>query len=297
MPALSSNEKNRALQLKAEVVAAELLGSQATHSDKLRYVAKGSFKKNFRNDIDAIAIDENGFIELSVNRDGIYDRLPEGIFHQTRMQKNSHLSEMVAEHKRYKVEEKSARLFFRPFEQEFFRYSVLIEQEEHQRTLRLYDGNMLQQLKEFWLLDDALPTEPLARLIQMMPWADTIKGNLSLTTKTLELILGTTVRGEEQIREASIITDDVAGLGEMVLGTNSTMGNKVSSTMLCWIFTLSQLSANAVFDFTPHQPFALLLQKFVDIFIPLEIDVLFDYETSSDDTAVLNPVLGYNFTL
>src|SRR5690606_38619638 len=98
----------------------------------------------------------------------------------------SKVTEMVAEHKRYKAEEKNARKFFSPFEQEFFRYNILVEQSERLLTSGMYDERMQQLFRALWELNEELPKDAVRMMTRMMPWAYTIKSNLLLTAKTLE---------------------------------------------------------------------------------------------------------------
>lgn len=293
----NQHEKNIALRLRAEVVVAALVENDLPF-DSIRYEAKGSFKKNYSNDIEKIEVQSSSKVLLTVNRDGLYDRLPEGLFHQTRMQKSSTLTDMVAEHKRYKAEEKSARLFFRPIEQELFRYSVLIEQEERRLTNNLFDATMLQLFQEFWMIDSELPKEPSAMLIRLMPWVATIKGNSELTMKALSLILNKQVDFEEKLIQHKIETKQSSLLGNNALGMDSVLGQVVTISEWNWVFKIKGIPADDMYAYTQQKPYSQLLKKFVEIFIPLEIDVLFDYEVVTTATTKTNSsVLGYSFTI
>lgn len=293
----NQHEKNIALKLRAEVVVAALVEKEVPF-DSIRYEAKGSFKKNYSNDIEKIEVQSASNVLLSVNRDGLYDRLPEGLFHQTRMQKNSTLTDMVAEHKRYKSEEKSARKFFRPIEQELFRYSVLIEQEERRLTNNLFDATMLQLFQEFWMIDSELPKEPSTMLIRLMPWVATIKGNPELTKKALSLILNKPVDFEEKLIQHKIETKQASILGNNALGMDSVLGQDVTISVWNWVFKIKGIPADDMYAYTSQKPYAQLLKKFEEIFIPLEVDVLFDYEVSTTAPSKnISFVLGYSFTI
>ena len=118
--------------LKAEALCAALL-EHGYAFDDLILKRLGTFKRSFSNDIEAVsarADNTEGRLEISLNRDSLYDRLPEGLFHQPRGKgSGAAVTEMVKEFRRYREEEKEARKFFQPIEQEIFRYSVAVEEE------------------------------------------------------------------------------------------------------------------------------------------------------------------------
>ncbi|MCH5720992.1 hypothetical protein [Niabella hibiscisoli] len=107
----------------AEAVFASL--EEAGHgASDIKAFNKGGFKKGFSNDVEQVLIEESGnrvSFEMALNRDGIYDLLPEGLFHQSKgnTRVNS-VQDAVEEHKQFKEEEKLARKFFTPLEQLLF---------------------------------------------------------------------------------------------------------------------------------------------------------------------------------
>ena len=98
----------------SEAVCAELL--QKVSFDNIKTSQAGSFKKSFSNDIEKFELEEyrdSAEFKITLNRDGIYDLLPEGLFHQTLGGKKIRtVLEAVTENKRFKDEEKNARKFF-----------------------------------------------------------------------------------------------------------------------------------------------------------------------------------------
>lgn len=296
MPDFSTYEKQIISQLKAEVVCAELV-SQDIPFDNIRYIPTGSFRKSYRADIDTINHSENG-MDIVVNRDGLYDKIPEGVFHQTRGNSGTRVNEMVAEHKRYKAEEKNARRFFNPFEQEFFRYSLMVEQMERNLTGSLQDENMLSLFRRLWNIDANLPKDATQRFLNMIPWAATIKNNLLLSAQTLEFILNKSVSFEELIKEERIISANEGILGSGALGMDATIGNYVSVPLWIWKFTINDIEEDEMITYTSDEPYGVLLKTFETFFLPLEIDALFEYNTKTMEAQSLNETfLGYNLTL
>jgi hypothetical protein len=296
MPNMNTYEKWMASMLKAEVVCAELLENNNLSFDQIKYIANSSFRKSFRTDVDTITDNAQG-IEIAVNRDGLYDRLPEGLFHQTRGNSGSKVSEMVAEHKRYKAEEKSARRFFSPFEQEFFRYSQMTEQEERKLTGSMYDERMQQLFRNLWELDNQLPDEAVGKLLRIIPWASHIKCDLQLTTKTLEMVLGKPVSFEESITESQQTAENSFLLGDCGLGMDTLAGSGVYLPMAIWKFTIGDISGSEIGSYINGNSYDLFLRKFEDIFIPLDIDAVFEFETVAKEEEMTEAVLGFSLTI
>lgn len=292
-------DKYNLTTIKAEVLCAELLQNGLTF-DKVIYQPCGSFRQSFRPDIESIPEqfdDKDGF-PIAVNRDGIYDRLPEGLFHQTRGNgKTMLVADMVTEHKRFRDEEKNARKFFLPFEQEIFRYGVMVEEEERQRSMGFYDDGLQEAFLKFWDIDSNLPREAAKVLVRIMPWAATIKGNLTLTAKALELMLGQKVIAKVGNKKNKLITNASFMLGTSVLGMDSVAGIELHEDGCYWHFTIAELSPKQVYQYTSGKPYGIFIKQFEELLIPVEIDIVFDYEIKKTEQDEAEQVLGYSLSI
>jgi len=295
MPTINKYEKTLAQHLRAEALCAELT-LKGWNFDTIRYTPQSSFKKSYRKDIDSINIADNG-IELVVNRDGIYDRIPEGVFHQTKSTPGTSVTEMVAEHKRYKAEEQSARKFFNPFEQEFFRYSVMVEETEQTLTHNIEDERMIALFRTLWGLENDLPEKIVPILLRMLPWTFTVKGIPELTAKMLELILNKPVSIEITTGEKEFSALEDFALGLANLGVDTIAGKTTILPAELWTFTIQNVLPGEVYDYTIGKPYALLLRKFEDIFIPLDVDVDFEFDVPEDQLNEQEALLGYSLTI
>src|SRR5690606_3220149 len=100
----------------------------------INFTFKSAFRKKYRNDIERVKTEDDGnavLFNLDINRNGIYDILPDGLIHQSAgSRRTAGTKGMLAEHKRFKVEEQKARKFFAPIEREIFLYSIFSELKE-----------------------------------------------------------------------------------------------------------------------------------------------------------------------
>ena len=287
--------------LKAEAFCAALL-ERGYSFDDLAIKRLGTFKRSYRNDIESVTVASNGHeaLELSLNRDSIYDRLPEGLFHQPKGHgaTAAAVSDMVKEYRRYREEERDARRFFQPIEQEIFRYSISVEEEERRLLWGLQSGVMSSSFASFWNLREGLPEEAVSVLLRIMPWAHLIKGDLELTATALELMLERPVSVAQHIVTDQVTDGNVFQLGEGALGIDSVTGNSFSDAGVVWTFTISDMSGSEIAAFLNDAPYGQFLKQFVDIFMPLEMDAVFEYELSTAvEEETSEAVLGYSFVL
>jgi hypothetical protein len=287
--------------LNAESLLAELLQNGLT-ANQLNLSKTGAFKKLYRKDIDKAFFDKNGqgtwAANVGINRDGIYDVLPEGLFHQPSASGSGiNMSSMIAESRRLKEEEKKARLFFQPFDQEFMLFATEVEKQERLLMQQILWGNLAGDPYIFWNIPKEIPKAQAAILTGIMPWAYLIKGNAELTTKALEMILGKKTTLEKEWLTDQVTKNEAFTINELTLGEDSVIGSVFFEEGLSWVFTILEIPETELEYYTDNQYLGKLLALFVEIFIPVEIDVKFDYKTAKTLQPVMNHILGYGFTI
>ena len=301
MPVLNKYDNARFALLKAEALGAEILDNGFSF-DNLVLRPAGSFQRSFRPDflITEQKDPQEEQVEIVINRDGIYDRLPEGLFHQTKgNSKTSTVGTMVEEYRRFRDEEKNARRFFQPLEQEFYRYAIMVEQEERKLGKGMYEGSLEKLFFRFWDMSTDLPAEPASRLIRIMPWASRIKGNLQLTAKALELVLGKPVTANEKHTPDTFEIERAVCLGDAELGVDTVIGTEYTDFSVSWIFSIQEVSAAEITNYPEHEPYGKLLKRFEELLIPVAVDTVFQYEfaVNENEEAETEWLLGYSLTI
>ena len=288
--------------LRAESFCAEMIASGFSFNEIL-LKSESNFKKSFRNEIENVSINYNEDtlayeMEMVINRDGIYDRLPEGIFHQTKgNSKTLTTIQMTEEYRRFRDEEKMARKFFQPLEQEFFRYSTMVEQEELNLAFGILNGTLKNELFSFWGIPNGLPDLPVRKLVQIMPWLKRIKGNIEQTAKALELILNKPVSYKESCTKQHKIAGKPFGLGLGELGVDTVAGSSFWEPSPCWVFFIEDIKKKEIESYRPDSPYGKLLTHFEEIFIPLQIDIIFEYAVLPAEDFETDDVLGLSLVL
>ncbi|MEO7309884.1 MAG: hypothetical protein ABIX01_05780 [Chitinophagaceae bacterium] len=303
MPAAKDNIRfEKYAEINAESLLTELLINGCT-SDQFIINQQSSFRKLYRKDVDKVSFNDSDAhtgrqVTIDINRDSIYDVLPEGLFHQP-MNTNTgtDLSRMVGDSRRLKEEEKKARLFFKPFDQEMVGYATEVEQQERAMMQSILWGNVAEDPYIFWGIPGSIPKEPAAILSGIMPWAYLIKGDMKLTAKAMQMLMECRVSAKAvQLKMQEVKTGSMQ-MEEVILGQDSVIGNHFWEAGMSWVFTLHQIPPHKMALYTAKGYISKMLDFFTDIFLPIEIDVLFQYETQDSKAGEADPILGYGFTI
>ncbi len=285
-----------------EVVAAELISNGVALED-ITVIPLSNFKRSYRGEIDhlSLSIDEitaRRKVAISVHRDGLYDRLPEGVFHQPDGHgRVSSANDMRDEHRRYKEEEAAARKFFVPFESGFMQLSVLVAQFEKAQYIDMLSGKLGENWLRFWGIPDGIPAAMSSRLLSLVPWIWQIAGSSRLAGLALSLILDKQVRVMERWQNFHGSLPGGALLGNAVLGGNAVLSGNFYEPWPVWVFEIGGLSATERAQFVAGKSLARLLDRFEELFTPLQIDIIFDFLPIDTQTHFEEEVLGVGFVL
>ena len=299
--------RNLFINIKAEIILADLLEA-GIDPEKIVIAPVGTAKRSYRNDlIDSQWIElKSGkkLFYLFVTREGIYDSLPEGIFHQPILtDPNSSPVSMTDTVKREKKEEQDARTFFLPFEQEIYYQRIAVEKEERKLLSELKE-NSSDLFVNFWKMDDCLNATQKAILLNILPMSHKIVGDNELTSQCFEMVLGTkvVVRPIEPIVK-SVYIKDVAEVGNSILGVNMVLGNTFYDGEPAIEIAIGPLKEDKLTDFIPggagYEVFDLLCNYFIPVELDISTKIVIDESTfdSQFDSKKETMRLGYNVCL
>ncbi len=268
--------------VKAEAVIANLM-ENGLGSDEFVVNPASTKKRGFSKDIEKAEIqrlrNNQNLLTIHVNRDGLYDALPEGLFHSPGDQPQKNSSEMSRESKKLRTEEKEARAFFLPFENEIFLQRGAIELSER-KLLKQFSETVFDQIfPEFWNLDKSLSHDFVSRLVLTLHYAHQIAGNLPLTIKCLEFIIREQVsiriiQSEQRINlNGNNIAEDSLIFGSARLGETFVCGNDFDDLIPQAVVTIGPLKNAAVRDFLVGGSALQFLECFYNYFMPHGLDV------------------------
>ena len=276
--------QNILYDIKAEVLVADLIENGLKSEDFIA-TSQGTFKRRYARDIDftnEIKF-ENGqkAVRFYLNRDGLYDSLPEGLFHEKNVKSGKESDKISKESKKLKAEEKAVREFFLPFENEMFYQRVQLELEER-NILSRFSENLFDDIyPEFWNIDVTLDKKYVARMILLLHFSHRIAGNWQLTAECLETILEEKV--SVQIVRNSNLNNGTIGnnkneepkclLGLGGLGVDFVSGDQFDDLGKTIDFKIGPLKNSSAVDYLENGSVARFLKCFYSYFIPAELDV------------------------
>jgi len=267
--------------IKAEVLIADFMAC-GLNPEEFVVIPAGTFRRRFSSDIkkaEVLRLNSNQqLLTVHVNRDGMYDSLPEGLFHSAPEKPLKGSEEMSIESKKLRREEKESRAFFVPFENEIFLQRTSLEMEER-KILNRFNETLFDEIyPEFWNFDKTLESGFIARLLQLLHFSHRIAGNPLLTAKSLEWIISEKVRAKT-IHSVKVKED--AGkekgmdlpLGSSRLGMDLVCGSSFDDLLPVLEFTIGPLKNNRISDFLEKGSVSQFLNCFYGYFIPAGVDV------------------------
>jgi len=175
--------RNIPLDIKVETLLAYL------PKDKRAIELKGSHNHNAYEDIADINEDESGIINVAIARNGIYDILPESLFHPIdrfdNIPANEYKERFKEECEQQQIEEDNARKFFKPFDNIIMELNTIVYNLKND----ICDSNMLKDILCDKLSEKYLKNRFIKKAIEYIPICRNIRGNKSLLLLMLRHIL------------------------------------------------------------------------------------------------------------
>ncbi len=230
---LETSLKGGDIDLKVEAVIANAIRHKLVKIEYVFVRPLSTFQRSYSHDFSSVEKRErkqgNPYYFVDINREGLYDTLPEGLFHQT-LKKDAQIDTETAikELELHRQEEKAARKFFLPLEQEFYRLQLLAEWQESQLMLSSLNRQQYDALINLWDLPKELSNYQTLMMLHIIPLLHHIVGDYETTSNLLSLIMETPIRVEiSQVITQETNEVELPCLGEFELGRDSILGNYI----------------------------------------------------------------------
>ncbi len=273
--------ENIPMDLRVEVVVTDLLKSGYSLNDF--YIRpKGIFRRRFGKDIAEIEKAElknsADIFFININREGFYDMLPQGLFHNppgkgTKAFKQA--AEMAEEVKIRKKEEMEARNFFLIYEIELYQQRLAIEWHERNLietvSITMDDEDFLS----YWELPAVFSKRQKGILFYLYPIIDNIRGNVKLMEKTYQLILGDpiAIKTVQKIAGHKNVMPGFNVIGNRRLGLDLVMGSGVDQSVFPWLLIeVGPLNNKKVADYLPRAKNWMVINELNRFFLPFYME-------------------------
>lgn len=291
-------------ELKAEAVAACLL-SQGHDHEQLLLKSLGSFRRRFGKDIERIVATEIGNFKglvLELNRDGIYDLLPEQLFH-LKLAPTLSLEEKIREVRKERENEYKSRLFFLPLEQELSLLRIWIEQIEQRSSKLEVSEEFVSLLRNFWMIPEFVSRDWVMKLVNVLPDIAEYSGSVIKTEQLLSNLLGDSVVLRQGLPPELITAANNTRVGFFELGIDAVLPGEISSYIPLQEIVIQLSDINRIPDYLPHTILMRQIEWLITWLFPMEVDVNVKVEIGNEaslfllDQLVPAAVLGYTTRL
>lgn len=266
---------------KATVIAAEIVENEMVDADGIVILPVGPQQRAFAKEIAGIAVSQTDItnkkiLQVQVNRDGLYDMLPEGLFH-----KPPASSLMITEEEMVKDivdrrdEEKQTRRFFAPFEAEVNHLKMILELYENRLDKKNEYDDLINIFLKEWKEFGCFTNKQMLILIHVLPVIHEQRNNLVFISKILTMLFKTPISLSYKLVTRSG-KKELAGmqtsLGKAALGIDFIAGQLIEPEEELYV-AVGPLSASKMIDFLPGERSAICIDVLLSYFIPMQTGV------------------------
>lgn len=238
---------------------------------------------------------------LESPREGIYDTLPESIFHSfSGKQTAKNKFEVIEEIKRHREEEKQARNFFLPFEQEFFTIRNTIFSFEDQFEWMSTTSSLIEIYRTCYPILNDLPAEKGYLFLRLIPLIHEIRDDFKRIERCLAMLLDATVQINLSFRKNTVTSYTPPELGFATLGTDTIIGDCMEDGEPDLSIILSPTPLSKAQDYLFFKKIIQRAEHLCAFFIGAQYDVSIAYALDVDAHYLAldeSSVLGYNVYL
>lgn len=276
------NEFKFPLVIKAEPLINTFFDHNSDVSD-VQVDFNGSFHRNYLNDV--FRFDINGkrtsdvkSLKVSLNRDGIYDKLPEGFFHEidrfVRLGSTSNKKAFKEEYEKQRNEIEYSRKFFQPFDSLFFDLALQIDKMFTRQT-----ANVQRTVYDFFFMGDKsfkLSDFHLHRIVPFLPYFSKIRTNIHHMKFFLSYLFDTDVLIEqiESLKSHYYAPHSYNILNQAYLSRNMYCGNHYFDFSFEWKIIVKS-TENRLFKLIEDSDFKHLYDFIINYLIPAGVETVF----------------------
>jgi hypothetical protein len=263
---------------RAEVLASSLIEA-GQDASSIHIIREQGDRRGVSKDIDRIkkeyadiGFDPVEYLSIYTNRDGIYDSLPEGVFHQpSGAQRQKYREDVLQDMKEHREKEFFARKYFQPFEMILDRLLIHIRLYEHRYNKPYLYNNLTSIFEEHWEILKLLAPAQALFFIKVIPLMEEIAQSFDLAAKVMEMILDCPVHIREGTQsEHPLIPGDTVNLKNWKLGINTVPGKAVAGDNRDIEIILGPASVEKIKRFLPGEINNRILQSLIEMMIPFD---------------------------
>jgi hypothetical protein len=281
---IKKHRQQTSFDLRAELLFDAIINHDVDDLDViLKY--NGLFYRNYSKDKMNISQDliNPDVINIDLSRDGFYDVLPENITHNNR--NNSQKDDPVQEFKNRKKEEKEARHFFSPLENEFFRFRHSIENYESDFFSKISANGIVDIIKIILAVENTIPDLLVVKMYYaLLKHNENPVQSIDNIVATLENILDEKITYTTSNIKLEQVHDVFEKSDDFVLGINSTLESNQNIFLKKYHFSIGPLkNSSDLEDFFQNHVMETFVTTFFNLFLPFHLQFSFDVLLNKED--------------
>ena len=270
-----------------EVIAAALLERGYT-PEQIRVMREGIDRRGVSKDVEEVyrrysPEELMDFLYIKVNREGLYDMLPEGLFHKS-MYKRSYkdidtdTEKALDEIKIHREQEFFARKFFHIFEEASDRMLIDAYRYEARYDRKVNHEEFVDLFVYFWPLLKKLEHKQAVFFMHIIPILHQIRVDLKAVEEALSYILEAPVSIEQvKLAAKQASRHYESQLGEAQLGVDFVLGNTFDDGEYDLKLIIGPISANRMRDFLETAPGYHMLEELCTLFFSVNLNVVKEF--------------------
>ncbi len=268
----------------------ELLSTTASEDWPVLISPQGTFRRSYHADILAVTppVGQTETIRIDVAREGLYDMLPEGMFHEGGAGGTGIDTEAaVQEVEQNRREEREARRFFLPLDQEFYRQKIALEHQEHAFFQSARPGSRAGAfLRKLWGIPAELPAAQQQRFLFLVPHLHRLAGQLPEVERCFAFLLSVPVQLIPQYHlESAPFEQPPVPLGEATLGHDAVLGDALDDPWPYWQLTVGPVAGEQLRSLLEGGATNRFIGWLAGYLLPAGVDYQLNVEVEADDQA------------
>jgi len=291
---------------KAEVIAAELISS-GVPPEQIMIRLLGSRKRSFRKDVGEVTdelsdYNNKEYTLISTHKEGIYDMLPEGLFHSPTLPKSATTQKEIIDNiKKHRIEERNARRFFMPYEAAINHLRIQMALYESKLDKGAHHSDLVDVFKHYWEIFKYLDTDQSNIFLQLIPLIHDARDNHEAVADIFEMMfsLQVTVKARRP-QPVNPRQPKHSCLNDSLLGINFTTGNAIfddgeDEIVVC----IGPLTNQQRKTFMPGERNERVLELLTDYLLPVHVEIVREFMLIGEDrtTRLADGLLNYNSEL
>lgn len=298
------------LDLESDYTAEAIVAGLVHHGipdDQIVIVNRNTAKRPCRKDVSGfhtefVEYDDKEYLFIHANRDGIYDSLPENLFHQEKRGNAVNKYEIIEQIRFQKRQEADARKFFLPLEYEYHKVRQLLYSLEEDFEKNTDNARLISVFAVYWPVLKRLEKRQAWIFLRIIPMINAIRNTIPLVEQSMGLILNTVVKIEARYQKNHPPDElPLFSLSDSLLGHTTILSGAVCSGEQDLVIKVRMKENAALGYYINGGTQAGLVEEIADFFLGANyfFTVQYEHPPAENDCILGNgqACLGQNFTL